>query len=68
MVSLQPSPSYRHDDEESIATIHRALEANAGAADVFLSSAELKRIDEVAPHGVASGDRYNATMMALVGR
>jgi aryl-alcohol dehydrogenase-like predicted oxidoreductase len=44
------------------------LEENAGALRVKLTSEDLRRIDEVAPHGVAAGDRYNPTMMALVNR
>jgi aryl-alcohol dehydrogenase-like predicted oxidoreductase len=42
------------------------LEDNAGALRVKLTPEDLRRIDEVAPHGVAAGDRYNETMMALV--
>jgi aryl-alcohol dehydrogenase-like predicted oxidoreductase len=34
------------------------LEENARAADVHLSEEELRRIDEVAPIGVAAGERY----------
>jgi aryl-alcohol dehydrogenase-like predicted oxidoreductase len=44
------------------------LEENAAAVDVILSPSELRRIEEVAPRGVAAGDRYPAAMMALVGR
>jgi aryl-alcohol dehydrogenase-like predicted oxidoreductase len=44
------------------------LEENAAAVDIILSPTELHRIDEVAPKGVASGDRYTPAMMALVGR
>src|SRR5580700_8303399 len=44
------------------------LEENAAAADVILTPAELKQIDEVAPRGAAAGDRYPAAMMALVAR
>jgi len=42
------------------------LEDNAGALRVKLTPEDLRRIDEVAPHGAAAGDRYNETMMALV--
>ncbi len=42
------------------------LEENAAAADIELTSAELRRIDEVAPAGVAAGDRY--PNMATVNR
>ncbi|MCA1740697.1 MAG: aldo/keto reductase, partial [Actinobacteria bacterium] len=34
------------------------LEENAAAADVELTDEDLKRIDEVAPHGAAAGERY----------
>jgi len=44
------------------------LEENAGALNVKLSPDDLKRIDEVARHGVAAGPRYPEHMMALVGR
>jgi aryl-alcohol dehydrogenase-like predicted oxidoreductase len=44
------------------------LEENAGALDVKLTPEDLRRIDEVAPHGVAAGQRYPEHMMALVNR
>ena len=44
------------------------LEENAGALNVKLSPHDLKRIDEVAPHGAAAGMRYPEHMMAFVGR
>jgi aryl-alcohol dehydrogenase-like predicted oxidoreductase len=34
------------------------LEENAGALKVTLSDDEMRRIDEIAPRGVAAGDRY----------
>ncbi|MFL5781387.1 MAG: aldo/keto reductase [Thermoleophilaceae bacterium] len=34
------------------------LEENAAAADVQLSDEDLRRLDEIAPPGVAAGDRY----------
>jgi aryl-alcohol dehydrogenase-like predicted oxidoreductase len=34
------------------------LEENAGALNVTLSEDELRRIDEIAPKGVAAGERY----------
>jgi aryl-alcohol dehydrogenase-like predicted oxidoreductase len=34
------------------------LEENAGALNVTLSDDEMRRIDEIAPKGVAAGDRY----------
>ncbi len=42
------------------------LEQNAGAADVELTVADLKRLDEVAPKGAAAGLRYPEEMMALL--
>ena len=42
------------------------LEQNAAAADLRFTAQELKRIDEVAPRGVASGLRYAEEMMTLV--
>ena len=42
------------------------LEDNAGAANVTLSAEDLKRIDEVAPKGVAAGDRYHPGGMTMV--
>jgi aryl-alcohol dehydrogenase-like predicted oxidoreductase len=36
----------------------RYLEENVGAADVALSADELERLEEIAPAGVAAGDRY----------
>ena len=44
------------------------LEENAGAVNVKLTADDLRRIDEVAPHGVAAGQRYPEAMMKLVGR
>ncbi len=34
------------------------LEENAKAADITLSEEDLARLDEIAPKGVAVGDRY----------
>ena len=44
------------------------LEENVGALNVKLTPQDLRRIDEVAPHGAAAGDRYPETMMAAVNR
>jgi aryl-alcohol dehydrogenase-like predicted oxidoreductase len=44
------------------------LEENAGALAVELTAEDLLRIDEVAPHGAASGERYPEHMMTLVNR
>ncbi|MDQ1593012.1 MAG: hypothetical protein QOG71_3639 [Pyrinomonadaceae bacterium] len=42
------------------------LEENAGALDVRITPADLARIDEIAPKGVAAGTRYPAAGMAAV--
>jgi aryl-alcohol dehydrogenase-like predicted oxidoreductase len=44
------------------------LEVNFGTLKVRFTPDDLRRIDEVAPHGAASGDRYPASMMAAVNR
>jgi aryl-alcohol dehydrogenase-like predicted oxidoreductase len=44
------------------------LEENAGAPQVRLTPEDLRRIDEVAPHGAAAGGRYPEAMMAMVNR
>jgi aryl-alcohol dehydrogenase-like predicted oxidoreductase len=44
------------------------LEENFGALDVKLSADDLRRINEVAPQGVAAGERYPAHMMALINK
>jgi aryl-alcohol dehydrogenase-like predicted oxidoreductase len=44
------------------------LEENMAAVEIVLSNEDLKRIDEIAPKGVASGDRYPSNMMATVNR
>ena len=40
------------------------LDENLGAVNITLTSAELARIDEAIPPGVAAGDRYAAVAMA----
>ena len=44
------------------------LEENVGAIRVALTHADLERIDEIAPKGVAAGDRYAAASMKMLGR
>jgi aryl-alcohol dehydrogenase-like predicted oxidoreductase len=44
------------------------LEENVAALNVKLTPDDLRRIDEVAPRGAASGERYPAQMMATVNR
>jgi aryl-alcohol dehydrogenase-like predicted oxidoreductase len=43
------------------------LDQNLGALDVKLTAADLKRIDEVAPHGAAVGARYPEEYMNRLG-
>jgi len=43
----------------------RYLEENVAALDIRLTEEDLRRIEEVAPKGAASGDRY--PNMAYVG-
>ena len=44
------------------------LEQNVAALDVALDSADLDLIEEIAPRGVAAGERYPAAMMAFSNR
>jgi aryl-alcohol dehydrogenase-like predicted oxidoreductase len=44
------------------------LEENVAAASLVLSPADLRRLDEVAPRGVAAGLRYPEAAMAFVNR
>ena len=44
------------------------LEENAAALQIRLSPEDLRRIDQVAPRGVAAGDRYAAASMSTVNR
>jgi aryl-alcohol dehydrogenase-like predicted oxidoreductase len=44
------------------------LEENAAATDIELTGEDLKRIEEVAPRGVAAGERYNEAGMRSVNR
>ena len=46
----------------------RFLQENVGALDVNLTSADLARIDEVAPKNAFSGLRYPESMMKMVNR
>ncbi len=43
------------------------LDENLGALDVSLTAADLARIDDIAPRGVAAGTRYTEAMMKRVG-
>jgi aryl-alcohol dehydrogenase-like predicted oxidoreductase len=42
------------------------LEQNAAAVDIQLIPEDLRRIDEAAPRGAASGERYPAQMMSFI--
>jgi len=53
-----PIPGTRH---------RRYLEENAAAAAVALGPADLARIDEVAPRGIAAGTRYPEAGMRMLG-
>ena len=44
------------------------LEENASAGQVKLTPEDLKRIDELAPKGVAAGTRYPAAMMGAIAK
>src|SRR6185312_2871843 len=44
----------------------KRLEENVGAVNVRLTEEELERIDQIAPQGVAAGDRYNEAMQRLL--
>ncbi len=44
------------------------LDQNVAAADLVLTSDELRQLDELAPAGVAAGDRYPPEMMARLGQ
>ncbi|HSZ56013.1 MAG TPA: aldo/keto reductase [Tepidisphaeraceae bacterium] len=42
------------------------LDENLGALSVKLTPEDLRKLDEIAPHGAAAGARYPANMMAIV--
>jgi len=44
------------------------LEENFGVFSVKLSASDLARIEEIAPHGAAAGQRYLEHMMALINK
>jgi aryl-alcohol dehydrogenase-like predicted oxidoreductase len=44
------------------------LEENVGALEIRFSKEELERIDEILPPGAASGTRYAAAVMPMLGR
>lgn len=44
----------------------RYLEENIAAAEVTLTDQDIAAVDEVAPHGVVSGDRYASEMMGML--
>ncbi len=58
---------------EEIVTIpgtkrRKYLEENVVADTVKLTREDLKKIDEIAPHGIAAGERYPTAMMGSVNR
>jgi len=59
---------HRGDDIVPIPGTKRVkyLEENAGAREVRLSDADMKRIDEIAPRGIAAGSRYPEQGMKTV--
>jgi aryl-alcohol dehydrogenase-like predicted oxidoreductase len=44
----------------------KRLEENVGALDITLSDEEMDHIEEIAPHGVVAGTRYNEAMLRLL--
>jgi aryl-alcohol dehydrogenase-like predicted oxidoreductase len=44
------------------------LEENIQAVDVHLTAADIARIEQASPKGVAAGTRYNPAMLAMVNR
>ena len=44
----------------------RYLEENVAAMDVALTAEDLRRLEDVFPHGAAAGSRYPEQMMALL--
>jgi aryl-alcohol dehydrogenase-like predicted oxidoreductase len=44
----------------------RYLEENVGADGISFTADDLRRIDEIAPRGVAAGDRYPAALMGSI--
>ena len=46
----------------------RWLEENVKAEQISFSADELARIDQIAPRGVAAGERYPAQVMGSVNR
>jgi aryl-alcohol dehydrogenase-like predicted oxidoreductase len=69
------------DDQESVATIHRALDIvaipgtkrrtylgqDAAAADVVLTPADLAAPEQAVPRDAAAGERYPDEFMAYIG-
>ena len=58
----------RHDNVIPIpgTSSMQRLEENVAAADVELTARELDRLEEIAPPGVAAGERYNEAMQRLL--
>jgi aryl-alcohol dehydrogenase-like predicted oxidoreductase len=60
----------RHDDVIPIpgTSSKQRLEENAAAVDIELSNEDLERIEEIAPRGAVSGQRYDPAMLGLTNR
>lgn len=60
----------RHDDVIPIPGTSNAdrLVENVAAVDVQLAGRDIERIEELAPKGVAAGERYDPTMLELTNR
>ena len=66
---MTPARGNRENDRPTViggAKRRTYLEENVAAADIVLSTAELAALDEVAPVGVAAGERYPQAGMASV--
>lgn len=60
----------RHDDVIPIpgTSSKQRLEENVAAVDIELSDDDLERIEEIAPRGAVSGQRYDPAMLGLTNR
>ncbi|MGH8199306.1 MAG: aldo/keto reductase [Steroidobacteraceae bacterium] len=58
----------RHDNVIPIpgTSSMQRLQENVAAADIVLTARELARLEEIAPPGVAAGERYNEAMQRLL--
>jgi aryl-alcohol dehydrogenase-like predicted oxidoreductase len=60
----------RHDNVTPIpgTSSKQRLEENVAAVDIELSDEDLERIEEIAPRGAVSGQRYDPAMLGLTNR